>query len=967
MKSFNKLLILLTLALAVGCAGKTTPGTSVTPDAGSKGDAANVLTDIRMDDQDREYQVVLEGNQAPAFNVFKLTEPQRLVVDLSDTAMGKVKPVTEIENPVVGMITGNEYEDEGRRLTRVLLTFQREADYWVTQTDSSVVVHIRKPADLLATAEAQPEAESEETAEVAPVETAPVVEAKAEPVCVPGEPIVLQEHDRSSKLVVKRLQVKAVDGQAKLSLKASKALDRKAITVLRLCDPERMVVDLYGAKSALGKARKFKGDGKVVKQVRMAQHKDKLRLVLDLNKPLVAFDLESRKHKSVLAFLDAKKPEAPASAAAVVAVAELVKNETPKTEVKPEAPAQETVAEVKKEETAPQAKAEAPVITQAAQTDPEEVKQPEAKVAVRNDGPAHVESIDYKHLGETSRVEIRLSRPVEYSLLGESGDQASLQLRGLNIPNELEQSLDTSEFNGSVSAVNFFNDGKDGAKVVVQLREAAKNDVSINGNVLAWTFDNNTQSAQALGGVEQGRIQINEDGETVMEYNPQQTAGMEGAINAAGQLMSRRGDVQRISLELKDTDIRDVLRLIADVSRLNIITSDEVQGAVTVRLLNVPWDSALKVILRSKQLGQEREGNIIRIATLKELEEETAQRLSREMARRELEPLNVRLVPVSYSRAEDMVEKLKDLLSERGTVSFDERTNVLIVKDVEGVLKKAEDLVSKLDLQTPQVTIESKIVEMEVEEQRGFGIQWGGYFVASEATGNPTGLSFPSSVGLAGATSETNAPGVPNGLVPNYVVNTPVNTPTSGIGLNLGNVSNTFNLSLRLTAMETMGKLRIISSPKITTMDNREARIQQGLQIPLIVINVTGQQSTKMVDAILEMKVTPHITADGSVMMKIDIKKEEPDYSRVNALGDPTMVSKEAHTEVLVRTGETTVIGGIYTRKYTEQESGVPFLSQIPVLGWLFKGASKSMAKTELLIFLTPRIINRAQSTLADN
>ena len=559
---------------------------------------------------------------------------------------------------------------------------------------------------------------------------------------------------------------------------------------------------------------------------------------------------------------------------------------------------------------------------------------------------------------------------MDYSLSGEGSDQVALNLRGLHIPEELEQSLDTSEFNGSVSAVNFFNNGKDGAKVVVQLREAAKNDVAVTGNVLSWSFVNSTQTAEVLGGVEQGRIRINEDGETVMEYNPQQTAGMEGAISAIGAALTnnRRGEVQRISLELKDTDIRDVLRLIADVSRLNIITSDEVQGAVTVRLLNVPWDSALKVILRSKQLGQEREGNIIRIATLKELEAETAQRLSREMARRELEPLNVRLVPVSYSRAEDMVAKLKDLISPRGSVNFDERTNVLIVKDVEGVLKKAEDLVSKLDLQTPQVTIEAKIVEMEVSEQRGFGIQWGGYFVASEATGNPTGLSFPSTVGVTGATYDRGAPGVPSAYAPpDYVVNVPAVNPTTGIGMNLGNVANTFNPSLRLTALETMGKLRIISSPKVTTMDNREARIQQGLKIPLITINVTGQLSTKMVDAILEMKVTPHITADGSVMMKVDLKKEEPDYSRVNSLGDPTMVSKEAHTEVLVRTGETTVIGGIYTRKYTEQESGVPFLSQIPVLGWLFKGATKSMTKTELLIFLTPRIINRAQSTLADN
>jgi type IV pilus assembly protein PilQ len=299
-------------------------------------------------------------------------------------------------------------------------------------------------------------------------------------------------------------------------------------------------------------------------------------------------------------------------------------------------------------------------------------------------------------------------------------------------------------------------------------------------------------------------------------------------------------------------------------------------------------------------------------------------------------------------------------------VSVDIRTNRLIVRDIRQRILAAQRMVQKLDTQTPQVLIEARIVEANTTFSRDVGIQWGGNISLSPATGNPTGLVFPSTVGIAGGSplGLGTAQGILNPTAPNFGVNLPaaVGLGQGGaVGFTFGSIGGNVNLNLRISAAEENGQAKIISAPKITTLDNQKATIQQGLSIPISQSSALGV-NTIFVDANLVLTVTPHVTRDGSVIMDIVATKNEPDFQRVGSQGDPTIIRKEARTQVLIKDGETTVIGGIYTRNVTTNIRSIPLLSQIPILGWLFKKTLKSDTRTELLIFITPRIVNRPAS-----
>lgn len=427
----------------------------------------------------------------------------------------------------------------------------------------------------------------------------------------------------------------------------------------------------------------------------------------------------------------------------------------------------------------------------------------------------------------------------------------------------------------------------------------------------------------------------------------------------------------RISLDFQDADLIAVLRLIAEVSRLNIITAPNVSGRVSLRLVNVPWDQALDIILQNANLAMEREGNVIRIVPSSEIarEREEAQRARK--AAQEAEPLETRIIPVSYADPKKLVNDIKPLLTDRGTVQVDTRTSTLIVKDVARVLGDVTQLVKTLDRQTPQVSIEAKVVEVSRNFSRELGIQWG-FTYAGRHLG--TNQSFPRGALVTGGAGAADVGGVTPGVqgadVSNtlgaspvggdYVVNLPA-AVTKGnggaLGLVLGSPTlDSLVLNAQLSAAEATGQGHILSNPKITTLDNQEASIEQGSSIPYQTTSASGTQ-TQFVDATLKLTVTPHITAQNTIDMKIKVTKNAPNTSIVSANGAPSIDKKEATTEVLVRDGETTVIGGIYTSTKNNSENKVPGLGDIPLLGWLFKHQLKSNDATELLIFITPRIV----------
>jgi len=401
---------------------------------------------------------------------------------------------------------------------------------------------------------------------------------------------------------------------------------------------------------------------------------------------------------------------------------------------------------------------------------------------------------------------------------------------------------------------------------------------------------------------------------------------------------------------------------------VNIVAGDEVQGNVTFHLENIPWDLALDMILKAKGFDYVKEQGVYRVALAETINKEVEMELEKKAKLRDLRQLVVRLLPVNYADATALADQVGKILSTRGSAAVDERTNTLIIKDTEDYIVAAEDLVRRLDTQTPQVLIEARIVEVSTNFTRDVGIQWGGNFAMSPVFGNETGLAFPSVVGVSGGASGT----VPlvDGLFtnnPGFAVNLPAPAGEGAggaLGLTLGTLSGSANLSLRLSAQEEEGNVKIISSPRISTMDNKSATIRQGVQIPISVVSAQGV-NTQFFNADLQLEVTPHVTQDGNIALEIAISKNEPNFGQTGANGNPTIQTKEATTELLLRDGDTTVIGGIYTRNFGENYSKLPGLGDIPIFGWLFKTKSATDQRSELLIFITPRIINRPASIQA--
>jgi type IV pilus assembly protein PilQ len=424
----------------------------------------------------------------------------------------------------------------------------------------------------------------------------------------------------------------------------------------------------------------------------------------------------------------------------------------------------------------------------------------------------------------------------------------------------------------------------------------------------------------------------------------QATVPAPGTPGAPGEGPRYTGE--RISLDFQNADINDILRLIAEVSGLNIIAGGDVQGTVTTRMVDVPWDQALDVILKINGLAQEREGNIIRVAPLGRFVAERQESLKARQAENQAEPTTTQVVPVNYASVTELQKNLEKLKSDRGLIDLDARTNTMILTDVRKNLDDMLALVERLDRQTPQVMIEGRIVEASRNFTQELGIRFGGQYTAV------TDRTFPNRIGIAGAASET-PPG-------NFLVDLPaaVGAGSGGaIGFALAGASSLLNVEL--SALERSGQGKTISNPRIATLDNVEAQIQSGVRIPFVTTSAEGTK-TELVDASLILKVTPHVTPDGFINLKINVTNNQPN-PQLTSGGQPSISTREANTAMLVRDGDTVVIGGLYRRTFSTSRDGVPWLSNVPVLGWLFRNTEEIDNNEELLIFITPRIIRQPE------
>ena len=410
---------------------------------------------------------------------------------------------------------------------------------------------------------------------------------------------------------------------------------------------------------------------------------------------------------------------------------------------------------------------------------------------------------------------------------------------------------------------------------------------------------------------------------------------------------------ERVSLDFQNQDIVPILRLFAKISGCNIFIHPDVRGSATMDFRDVPWNQALETMLNTFSLGHEVDDNIIRVAPLTIFARESEDRAKADAAKMNSLPLVTRVFPVSYADVNTVQAAIRNanILSPRGSINVDRRTSTMLIKDIEAVYPEVEHLLATLDKPTPQVIVEARIVESNTSASQDLGIQWG---INAAGTNGLWSLG-----GLSGIPSTS--PGAVTGG--NYLVDFPSTAagPLSGSGITFGILSpdRTVGLDLQLSALETTGDAKVISNPKILTVDNGEAKILQGKSIPTRKLTTEGTVSTEYKDVTLELVVTPHITPDGSIQMDLNITKEELDPSIPSVEGVPGTDKKEADTNIIIKDGETVVIGGLYKITESENETGVPFLMKLPILGWLFKNYNTDTTTNELLIFVTPRIVEK--------
>ncbi len=418
---------------------------------------------------------------------------------------------------------------------------------------------------------------------------------------------------------------------------------------------------------------------------------------------------------------------------------------------------------------------------------------------------------------------------------------------------------------------------------------------------------------------------------------------------------------EKISIDFQDAELTHVFRLIADISGYNIVVSPDVKGRFSMRLTDVPWDQALDVILRNYNLSKSLEGNIIRVAPTAVLSKEEDEIARAKESQEKAGDLVTKVYSINYASVSSVKKAISDakILTKRGFISVDERTSSVIIKDVDKKHMEYNNLIKALDAPTPQVSIDAKIVEVTTEFQNELGIQWGILWEPNEENISVGANQIPGGTGRTFNWANS---------VKSPVTNTPlmVNMPAVGvapgkggaIGLGFLSDSQSFALDIQLSAMESSGKGKVISNPRITTSDNQEAKIMQGKKIPYQTVSDSGTK-TEFMDALLELTVIPHITPEGTIVMNLEAKKNEADFAGPQVLGVPTIDIKEIKTQVLIKDNDTLVIGGIFKTNTAKNIDKVPFFADIPFLGSLFRHKKDVDNTDELLIFITPRIVKQ--------
>jgi len=897
--------------------------------------ASNLINDIITAEDLESTTVTVRGNRYLTYTSIKQDSPLGILFYFHETGLDEsIQSTYTPESDIITSIETSELTDQ-EGTTRILISLKKDIPYDVTPDDTGIKISFSKASDLKETEIATADLTKDEKEAPGAIQAAKPVDASI-PDATRLKSVYVIKYEENIKVNVN------ADGVIK---------NYKFFTIK---SPARIVFDIYNIESPFKKQKTVPVNSKWVSRVRHFGYPDKVRVVLDTKKKYLsafsAYPVETGLEIHV-----GKDSGAPVLASSEKVFA---------SEKKAPVPEEKPVAAAEK-----------------------------MKPASAYTKPAWVNRIDFlgKETGK-STVIIGTTHPVNYDLVEVTDKLLSIKLFNTKLPKYRNRPLITTRFESAVDRITpFFKPAlKNTSTVAIELRERVpytleqKEDFLLihfeassippkpfeQANLPSWkkilaqvevetevTTPEKTEAEMPLKTddtisprtAETIQTEIKDTASPKVAERRDGKADLEGSSRVVNIMANRRSEKiyrgEKIALDFYETDIKNVFRIIREISGKNFAIDKDVTGKVTLTLETpVPWDQALDLVLKMNQLGMVYEGDIVRVATLATLATEekvrqvqiAAEKKTRE-AEKALEPLVTEYISVNYSKASsEILPHVEKVLTEkRGTISVDERNNQLIVTDTAEVIEKIKKIVSRIDTVTPQVIIEAKIVEVSSDFTNDIGIDW---------TADIGPWASNALDGVLDGNVAMNFPAVSSGVL-GFTFNRVAGTPLV--------------LNAQLTAMETQGEGKIISSPKIATLDNKKATISQGLEFPYLERDSSGLATVKYKKIDLKLEVTPIVSRDNRILMKLNIKKD--DVAGISADGTPSISTNEADTVLLVNDGDTIVIGGIFKSNVTFDESGWPGLKNIPLLGWLFKREQESSSHNELLIFITPKIVKLEQ------
>jgi len=952
-KTFNCANALLAAAalLAIGCASQK----PVTPDPAvdMAGGGPKQILKITASEEPGAYVIRVLGNRQLTYTSVKQNLPLGVLFYFPETDLGASVPEElELDNNVIDRMEATKISEE-QKMTRLLIALNQDAPYKVTPEGTAIRIAFAK---TLAEGETAPETAEEPP----PAPSAPAATVADSPEASELRGVYAVKSSRYTRINVE------ADGAIK---------NFKQFT---LDDPARIVVDIPALQSAFDAPQTLKVDTKYVRTVRHFAHPDKVRIVVDTRQPYL-------QQYAALPVPDGLRIQ--------IGDKELAAETAPE----PLPPAEPATEEA------------APAMVAAPPTPPPATAAA-AVPAATAEQPAWINRLDFRSesAGESTIV-VGTTRAVDYDLVRIEDKLLQLKLYNTKLPSYRNRPLITTRFESAVDRITPVpkKGDKGQTEIVIELRESVPYEVERKDDLLLVKFEPSTVPPKPLEKADlPAWKQVMSKAEAAAPATPPAAAAEPAPAAAAptapapspaqsptppetapapeselpptapstvAQMAAdrtpsplfeaqpapltpplRTGSAafsggpytgEKIALDFYETDIKNVFRILREISGKNFAIDKDVTGSVTLTLEKpVPWDQVLDLVLKMNRLGMAYEGDIIRIATLSTLTAEEKARQEQIKAERQsqqvvesLEPLTTEYIPVNYSDAKaEVLPHVQNVLTpERGKATVDQRNNQLIVTDTAAKLQQIKQIVDRIDTVTPQVIIEAKVVEVSDEFSMELGIDWSlTWGPITEAFGTAADLTTDISMNFPSAASST-------------------------VGFNFSKLSGTpFLLDAQLNAVEAKNQGRIITAPKIVTLDNKKAMIKQGVEWPYLERDSSGNATVKFKDIDLSLEVTPTVTPDDRILMKIFITKN--DIGTIT-LGVPSLNTNEAQTELLVNDGDTIVIGGIIKNNQQDSSTGWPGVKDVPLFGWLFKTESYDNTANELLIFITPRIVQLEQ------